>query len=77
MTRIVHARVLFASFVVVLPLLAIAWPATAQSTSTFSGRVVDQGDAVLPGVTITAASAIRASSSWAHGSSFDFCDLYS
>jgi hypothetical protein len=26
----------------------------AQTTSTFNGRVLDQGDAVLPGVTITA-----------------------
>jgi hypothetical protein len=28
--------------------------ASAQATSTFNGRVLDQGDAVLPGVTITA-----------------------
>ena len=27
--------------------------ASAQSTSTFNGRVLDQGDAVLPGVTVT------------------------
>ncbi len=33
--------------------LAVAATASAQSTSTFSGRVVDQGDAVLPGVTVT------------------------
>ena len=25
----------------------------AQATSTFNGRVLDQGDAVLPGVTVT------------------------
>ena len=29
----------------------------AQSTSTFNGRVLDQGDAVLPGVTVTAVNA--------------------
>ena len=34
-------------------ILTIATPADAQSTSTFSGRVVDQADAVLPGVTVT------------------------
>src|SRR6266850_3589399 len=28
--------------------------ASAQATSTFNGRVLDQGDAVLPGVTVTA-----------------------
>ena len=28
--------------------------AAAQATSTFNGRVLDQGDAVLPGVTVTA-----------------------
>ena len=32
----------------------IASLAYAQATSTFNGRVLDQGDAVLPGVTITA-----------------------
>ena len=31
--------------------------AFAQATSTFNGRVLDQGDAVLPGVTITATNA--------------------
>ncbi len=36
--------------------LALATAAFAQSTSTFSGRVVDQGDAVLPGVTVTITS---------------------
>ena len=28
--------------------------ASAQATSTFNGRVLDQGNAVLPGVTVTA-----------------------
>jgi carboxypeptidase family protein len=35
-------------------MVAIASVAYAQATSTFNGRVLDQGDAVLPGVTITA-----------------------
>jgi hypothetical protein len=35
-------------------LLATTGLAYAQATSTFNGRVLDQGDAVLPGVTITA-----------------------
>src|SRR6185369_11947148 len=34
--------------------VAIASVAYAQATSTFNGRVLDQGDAVLPGVTVTA-----------------------
>ena len=34
-------------------LMMTGW-AFAQSTSTFNGRVLDQGDAVLPGVTVTA-----------------------
>ena len=33
--------------------LMTATPALAQATSTFNGRVLDQGDAVLPGVTVT------------------------
>ena len=35
-------------------LLTISGAAFAQTTSTFNGRVLDQGDAVLPGVTVTA-----------------------
>ncbi|MBI4885733.1 MAG: TonB-dependent receptor [Acidobacteria bacterium] len=31
-----------------------AAPVFAQATSTFNGRILDQGDAVLPGVTVTA-----------------------
>src|SRR5262245_41895182 len=34
-------------------MLVISGIASAQSTSTFNGRVLDQGDAVLPGVTVT------------------------
>jgi len=34
--------------------MAMAAPlAYGQATSTFNGRIVDQGDAVLPGVTVT------------------------
>ena len=36
-----------------LIVLISAGPAFAQATSTFNGRVLDQGDAVLPGVTVT------------------------
>src|ERR1051325_4147135 len=35
-------------------MLATTVPAFGQATSTFNGRVLDQGDAVLPGVTVTA-----------------------
>ena len=37
-----------------LCLLAAAPAFGQQATSTFNGRVLDQGDAVLPGVTVTA-----------------------
>src|SRR6185503_5990835 len=40
--------------IIALCVMAIASVAYAQTTSTFNGRVLDQGDAVLPGVTITA-----------------------
>src|SRR6185503_2962248 len=40
--------------IIALCVMAIASVAYAQATSTFNGRVLDQGDAVLPGVTITA-----------------------
>src|SRR4030095_1739079 len=39
--------------IVTICMVAIASLAYAQATSTFNGRVLDQGDAVLPGVTIT------------------------
>ena len=38
----------------ILVMLITAPSAFAQGTSTFNGRVLDQGDAVLPGVTVTA-----------------------
>ena len=34
--------------------LTMSGAAFAQATSTFNGRVLDQGNAVLPGVTVTA-----------------------
>jgi hypothetical protein len=40
--------------IVTMCMVMIASLAYAQATSTFNGRVLDQGDAVLPGVTITA-----------------------
>ena len=54
MTLTIRNRVLHGFCLVAAAMLLIAASATAQSTSTFTGRVVDQGDAVLPGVTITA-----------------------
>ena len=38
-------------------MLMTALSVFAQATSTFNGRVLDQGDAVLPGVTVTAINA--------------------
>jgi len=43
--------------IVALGFLTIASLAYAQATSTFNGRVVDQADAVLPGVTVTVTNA--------------------
>ena len=40
-------------WIVAALLVITATPAFAQGTSTFNGRVLDQGDAVLPGVTVT------------------------
>ena len=40
--------------IVTICMVFVASLAYAQATSTFNGRVLDQGDAVLPGVTITA-----------------------
>jgi len=40
--------------IVTICTVMIASLAYAQATSTFNGRVLDQGDAVLPGVTVTA-----------------------
>jgi len=40
--------------IVTLAMVMITSLAYAQATSTFNGRVLDQGDAVLPGVTVTA-----------------------
>ena len=41
-------------WIVAALLLVTTAPAFGQATSTFNGRVLDQGDAVLPGVTVTA-----------------------
>ena len=46
-------RVWYGLWVVMLLTLMTATSALAQATSTFNGRVLDQGDAVLPGVTVT------------------------
>src|SRR5262245_1655189 len=46
--------ILRSTLVSVLILLALAGVAYAQAAGTFNGRVLDQGDAVLPGVTVTA-----------------------
>jgi hypothetical protein len=41
-------------WIVAALMFVTAAPAFGQATSTFNGRVLDQGDAVLPGVTVTA-----------------------
>ena len=41
-------------WIVAALMVVTAAPAFGQATSTFNGRVLDQGDAVLPGVTVTA-----------------------
>ena len=59
---------------VALGIFAAASAAYAQATSTFNGRVVDQADAVLPGVTITvtnsATGVVRTTVSNAEGQYF-------
>ena len=44
------------SLLTVSLVIGAASAAGAQATSTFNGRILDQGDAVLPGVTVTATS---------------------
>ncbi len=50
-------RVWHACVLVTWMMLMTSSPVFAQATSTFNGRVLDQGDAVLPGVTVTATNA--------------------
>jgi hypothetical protein len=47
-------RVWLDVWLVACVMAATGVPAFAQATSTFNGRVLDQGEAVLPGVTVTA-----------------------
>jgi carboxypeptidase family protein/TonB-dependent receptor-like protein len=60
--------------VVAICTMMIASLAYAQATSTFNGRVVDQGDAILPGVTVTvtntATGVVRTTVSNAEGQYF-------
>ncbi len=51
--RLSDRRVWHGLWVIALILLMTAPSALAQATSTFNGRILDQGDAVLPGVTVT------------------------
>src|SRR5262245_31392719 len=51
--RLSDRRVWHGVWVIALVALMIAPSALAQATSTFNGRILDQGDAVLPGVTVT------------------------
>ena len=48
-------RVLRSGFLVMLLSTGVTY---AQATSTFNGRILDQADAVLPGVTVTATTTI-------------------
>ena len=52
--RLFNRRVCQGIWLVACVVLATSGLASAQATSTFNGRVLDQGDAVLPGVTVTA-----------------------
>src|SRR5882672_5455740 len=60
--------------IVTICMVMVASLAYAQATSTFNGRVVDQGDAVLPGVTVTvtnsATGVVRTTVSNAEGQYF-------
>src|ERR1051326_8408752 len=62
------------AIITILIVAIAASVAYAQATSTFNGRVLDQGDAVLPGVTITATNVMtgvsRTTVSNAEGSYF-------
>ena len=49
-----HTRTCRTVWRVLFCLFMAAPLAYGQATSTFNGRVLDQGDAVLPGVTVTA-----------------------
>ena len=49
-----RSRTCFTVWLVALSIVMAAPLAYGQATSTFNGRVLDQGDAVLPGVTVTA-----------------------
>jgi len=53
MNRGTHLTALWRLAALLCALVAGAGPAHAQATSTFNGRILDQGDAVLPGVTVT------------------------
>ena len=52
--RLFNRRVCQQMWLVACVVLTTSGLASAQATSTFNGRVLDQGDAVLPGVTVTA-----------------------
>ena len=52
--RLFSGRICQGMWLAAWVVLATSGLATAQATSTFNGRVLDQGDAVLPGVTVTA-----------------------
>ena len=57
MTLSAGCRVWHSCVFVTWMMLMTASSVFAQATSTFNGRVLDQGDAVLPGVTVTAINA--------------------
>lgn len=56
-TRLSDRRVWQGLCLIAWVMLIAAPPAWAQATSTFNGRILDQGDAVLPGVTVTVTNA--------------------
>ena len=52
--RLFNPRVYQGISLIACLVLATSGSASAQATSTFNGRVLDQGDAVLPGVSVAA-----------------------
>ena len=54
LSPVLFARLGRAVWTIALCTLLAAPFAYGQSTSTFNGRILDQGDLVLPGVTVTA-----------------------
>jgi hypothetical protein len=63
----------FTGVLVIIAMLAVAWPASAQlQRGAIYGTVVDNTGAVLPGVTVTLSSNVKAPQSVTSGSQGEF-----